>query len=124
VAPLQRDRRRAGGAHRPAPPPGRRRRAGPRAGASRCARRSAAARTPRSTSRARGSRSATTTSAPTRCGGASRRGPCPIAGYVQQDRFHLDFRAVLDDDLPEIQQALDALGELPDDPPGTREHPR
>jgi len=36
--------------------------------------------------------------------------PVPIAGYVQQDRFHLDFRAVLDDDVPEIQQALDALG--------------
>jgi L-seryl-tRNA(Ser) seleniumtransferase len=36
--------------------------------------------------------------------------PVPIAGYVQQDRLHLDFRAVLDDDLPEIQRALDALG--------------
>jgi L-seryl-tRNA(Ser) seleniumtransferase len=41
--------------------------------------------------------------------------PVPVAGYVQQDRFHLDFRTVLDDDLPEIQQALDALGGSPAD---------
>ena len=36
--------------------------------------------------------------------------PVPIAGYVRQERFHLDFRAVFDDDVPEIQDALDALG--------------
>jgi seryl-tRNA(Sec) selenium transferase len=34
----------------------------------------------------------------------------PIVGYVRQDRCYLDFRAVLPDDVPEIQAALDALG--------------
>jgi L-seryl-tRNA(Ser) seleniumtransferase len=35
----------------------------------------------------------------------------PIVGYVRQERCYLDFRAVLPRDLPEIQAALDALGE-------------
>jgi L-seryl-tRNA(Ser) seleniumtransferase len=43
-----------------------------------------------------------------RRGFASR--PVPVAGYVQGDRFHLDLRCLFPDDLPELQQALDALG--------------
>lgn len=34
----------------------------------------------------------------------------PVVGYVRQDRFYLDVRTVLADDLPEVQDALDALG--------------
>ncbi|HEV2147339.1 MAG TPA: L-seryl-tRNA(Sec) selenium transferase, partial [Longimicrobiaceae bacterium] len=34
----------------------------------------------------------------------------PVVGYVKQDRFHLDLRTVLPDDLPELQRALDELG--------------
>ena len=34
----------------------------------------------------------------------------PVVGYVRQDRCYLDFRAVLPEDVPEIQAALDALG--------------
>jgi L-seryl-tRNA(Ser) seleniumtransferase len=35
----------------------------------------------------------------------------PIVGYVQQDRFHLDLRTLFPDDLPELQSALDELGD-------------
>jgi L-seryl-tRNA(Ser) seleniumtransferase len=35
----------------------------------------------------------------------------PIVGYVQQDRFYLDLRTFLPDDLPELQHALDELSE-------------
>jgi L-seryl-tRNA(Ser) seleniumtransferase len=33
----------------------------------------------------------------------------PIVGYVQQDRFYLDFRTFLPDDFAELQQVLDEL---------------
>ena len=35
----------------------------------------------------------------------------PIVGYVQQERFYLDLRAVFPEDLPELQRALDEAGE-------------
>jgi L-seryl-tRNA(Ser) seleniumtransferase len=34
----------------------------------------------------------------------------PVVGYIQQDRFYLDLCAILSEDLPELQQALDELG--------------
>lgn len=37
--------------------------------------------------------------------------PVPIVGYVQRDRFHLDLRAFFPEDLPELQRALDELGD-------------
>lgn len=34
----------------------------------------------------------------------------PIAGYVQKGAFYLDIRTILDEDLAEVQQAIDELG--------------
>lgn len=35
----------------------------------------------------------------------------PIVGYVRQDRFHLDLRTFFPEDFPELQRALDELGD-------------
>jgi L-seryl-tRNA(Ser) seleniumtransferase len=37
--------------------------------------------------------------------------PVPIVGYIQQDRFHIDLRTLFAQDLPELQCAMDDLGD-------------
>jgi L-seryl-tRNA(Ser) seleniumtransferase len=37
------------------------------------------------------------------------RRPVPVAGYIQKGTFFVDIRTVLDDDVPEIQSAIDEL---------------